>query len=285
MQLHISNLALTSDPDSQELNSEASSDAKVNLHGAYGVQSRQSSPEKWQRFSHNPNIHDDAVREAILQGDMQAGGRTPSPLDIKETFVPVSTGNGHRLAAATHATSRFPQKDARSDQMQSTFGRTAIGYSEQQTPNTYWQQHAQIAKRQQSATLKNGAVNAPGARSIRSSQEHTRMDDNQVYLNTSGPHTVVPADQAFAGYENGSTTSALGFEAEVLGQRPTPIPAPAGRRAQVLACHNTGPLIDFASDTGDMTPILPALDGNARIKPASKNIELDDIEEPCLITF
>lgn len=113
--LQMSRLAISTD-----ISSEASSGTGL------GAQSRQSSPAKWKQFSHNPQIHDDAIRDTRRQEAYQQN----KAVDIRETFVPVFTAEGRRAV-----------KDAELRRLEPSFGKNAIGYDEQMQYEQQQQHH------------------------------------------------------------------------------------------------------------------------------------------------
>lgn len=252
LQVQISHLSLTSELGYQGPISEASSEN--------GIRSRQSSPEKWQQFSSDPRVHDDAIRNAMIQDKVTH--RRSSPVKIKETFIPVSTGNGYRHVPSNHA---------RLDRWESTFGKTAIGYGETQGVIRPGSGEIQGDRQRPSP------VNTPVARSTRHLQEFVRMNSNQI---DSGRHEVVSSDETFAGVDNQSILTAIGFEAEVLGQRSAP--PVAGHSARVLAHDNDKSLINVAAaaDTGDGASAVRAINSNVK-----GEVEKEEGEEPVLIIF
>lgn len=232
MQLQISQLTLH---DNLARESTVETDARP--YGAYSNPSSQSSPEKWQRFSHNPQVHDDAVRISRLQGNQHAASVTS--LSINETFVPVSTGSGYRLLPIDHAVSRHPRNDDTGlDLMEATFGRNAIGYSEQRA----FEMEARIYPVQIHANIdRPRPVTSPGARSTRINHARGQINANQRSLSALSRHAVAGPQALNVGYD-GSIAADTGYEAEVLGldRRTTSI----HRRAH-SECDNDEPLISF----------------------------------------
>lgn len=226
MQLQISQLTLHGN-----LAPESRVGDDAHPQGAKSTPSSQSSPEKWQRFSHNPQVHDDALRHSRMQGNQHAASGTS--LSINETFVPVSTSSGNRLLHTGQAASLHTL-----DLLEASFGRNAIGSSEQRALErgaeiNPWQVHANIDRPR--------PVTSPGARSTRIYHARGQMNANQRTLGTLRGHVEAGPQALNVGYD-GSIAADTGYEAEVLGLdlRTTSI----HRRAQT-ECDNEELLISF----------------------------------------
>lgn len=275
LQLHqqLSTLALNGVLSSQEQEStaELSSGTSPRPHGGNKIRSHQSSPERWQQFSHNVHVHDDRIRNTILQRD-----GIFVPQEVRETYVRVSTGDGYRLVPINHEASRPAHRaptEAQLAQREASFQRTAIGYEEhQEFSRRRRQQRANEMHRQPSASaqphgnMQQSSGNL-GVRSTRNMLAHTG-------------HAPAGASQVSVFGGDGSVVDHTGYEVEVLGRQPIPLVSSSlTRRAQISTKDTVEPLIEFDAEAD-----AGASPFSARPEPAEDPQNADE-ENSYLITF
>lgn len=233
MQKQISKLALNGDGVS-----DASSET-------IDTQTRQSSPDKWQRFSVNPQIHDDAVRNEVLRGRQEARKKTPRALEIKETFMPVSTSTGSRLDPSHQVRPSRAQQSA-PRQEQAVFGRNAIGYHEL---HGFIQPRWRGDRNPREVVEQPSTANMPVVRNTRNSQRQAQMTEKLVYPGKSEPEIDAFVEFNQPGFDDDRMTAVTdaGFEAEVLGHRSMRRTTLIKRQNQTPAQDNSESLIDFST--------------------------------------
>ncbi|KAK7737338.1 hypothetical protein SLS53_006641 [Cytospora paraplurivora] len=264
---------------------------------------RNSSPEKWQQFSRDPRVHDDAIRQTRLQGtkeqeisaqplidlgtpamtvDGESGGKASDT--IHERFVPIANQDGRRIlgeAQVVNDLSDISQPRAWAKQQT---GRQAQG-GQHQTPRQSGQgQRAASQQYRQLVTEPNPAAaqvftntsaiaGRPGQ-----SQLHAHMAIQDVARNFS---PEVRRTRQIA--ESTVGESDLGFEAEVLGIRRGPT-----TQSDQIAFLEEDLRHSHKSDNPETLRSFDGLDGaQYRVPTGAKqpttSVDKDDDEQTLLI--
>lgn len=201
--------------------------AKLQIQGDVGQEhgrasefesrTRNNSPEKWQQFSRDPQVHDDAIRQTRLQGmkeqefstrplidlgttaitgDCESGGKASDT--IHEKFIPIANQDGHRIigeAQVVDGLGDVSQPTARAKQQ----NRRQAQRSQSQNPRQAGQGQRAGSQQYRQLAPEPSAAAQDVARDISPEVRRTR----QIAESTVGE-------------------SDLGFEAEVLGIRRGP---------------------------------------------------------------